>query len=129
MRIIEKLKSIARHITTEIYALAYAIKDDKTTWYAKVLVICIIAYALSPIDLIPDFIPVIGYIDDLILLPLAILFAVKLIPAELMVESRLNAQKNFQLNKVSRYLTVIVILTIWLLTLALLIMWLGAFSK
>ena len=67
---IEKMRTWARALKAEIAVLAAAVRDARTPWYAKVLGVIIVAYALSPIDLIPDFIPVLGYLDDLLLLPL-----------------------------------------------------------
>ena len=77
--------------SAERAALYLAYRDPRTPWYARVAAILVIAYALSPIDLIPDFIPVLGYLDDLIILPLGIFFAMKLIPAEIMVSAREKA--------------------------------------
>ncbi len=74
----------ARELKKEIYALYYACQDGRIPWYVKFLASCAIAYALSPIDLIPDFIPVLGLLDDLILLPLAITLILKLIPTDIM---------------------------------------------
>jgi uncharacterized membrane protein YkvA (DUF1232 family) len=86
-----RLKAWARSLKTEIHALYLAAQDPRTPWYAKVLVSFVAAYALSPIDLIPDFIPVIGYLDDLIILPLGIFLAVRLVPAEVLAECRVRA--------------------------------------
>ena len=72
-------------------ALYFATRDPRTHWYAKVLAGFVVAYALSPIDLIPDFIPVLGYLDDLVLLPLGMWVAIKLIPVEVMEENRARA--------------------------------------
>ncbi len=73
-------------------AVYFAARDRRTPWYAKVLAGAVVAYALSPIDLIPDFVPVIGYLDDLILVPLGLALVLKLIPREVLVESRQRAQ-------------------------------------
>lgn len=81
----------ARSIKRDTVALYFATRDPRTPWYAKVLAGFVVAYALSPIDLIPDFIPVLGYIDDLLLLPLGIWAAIKLIPAPVMEEHRTRA--------------------------------------
>ena len=89
----QKWKDRARALKTEIYALILAYRDPRTPWYAKAWALVVAAYALSPIDLIPDFIPVLGYLDDLVLLPLGIALAVKLIPAEVMADARLAATK------------------------------------
>lgn len=75
----------------DIHALSFAARDRRVPWYAKVAAIGVAAYALSPIDLIPDFIPVVGYLDDVVLVPAGILLAVKLIPPDLMSEFRARA--------------------------------------
>lgn len=87
------LKQWARSIKQDAHAIYIAARDPRTPWYAKALAICVAGYALSPIDLIPDFIPVIGYLDDIVIVPLGILAVVKLIPPEIMRESRVTAAK------------------------------------
>ena len=82
------LKNWARLIKRDVHALYLASRDHRVPWHAKGLAIVVAAYALSPIDLIPDFIPVLGYLDDVILLPLGILLVIKLIPPEIMAEHR-----------------------------------------
>jgi uncharacterized membrane protein YkvA (DUF1232 family) len=84
----KKLKDWARTIKRDVHALYLAAHDPRTPWYAKALAVCVAGYALSPIDLIPDFIPVIGYLDDAILVPLGVLAVVKMIPPEVMAEHR-----------------------------------------
>ncbi len=84
-------KRQARHLKQEVTALAYAQRHPDTPWVARAAIFCIIAYALSPIDLIPDFIPVLGFLDDLILLPLGIYLVLKLIPKHVMAEARVRA--------------------------------------
>ena len=88
---IEKLKSWAQNLKRDCFALWIAARDPRVPWHAKMVAGCVAAYALSPIDLIPDFIPVVGYLDDIIIVPLGILLAVKLVPANLMVEFRAEA--------------------------------------
>jgi uncharacterized membrane protein YkvA (DUF1232 family) len=88
---LNRLKQWARHIMRDVYALYFAARDPRVPWYAKALAVVVAAYALSPIDLIPDFIPVLGYLDDVILVPLGILLTVRLIPPELMKEHRQHA--------------------------------------
>ena len=85
------LRQKARALTRECHALYFAARDPRTPWYVKAFAAGIAAYALSPVDLIPDFIPVLGLLDDVALLPLAIVVLLKLIPAEVMAESRLRA--------------------------------------
>jgi uncharacterized membrane protein YkvA (DUF1232 family) len=87
-----KLKARAAALKREVYALYLAARDPRTPWYAKLFAGCVIAYALSPIDLIPDPIPVIGYLDDLILLPVGIYLVIKMIPEPVLVECRNRAQ-------------------------------------
>ncbi len=112
---IERLKSAACSIKADIYALYFASRDARTPWYAKLVVAAIVTYALSPIDLIPDFIPIIGYLDDLILLPLGILLAIKLVPNAVMLECKARARESIKNEKTASYLAAIVIILIWLL--------------
>ena len=86
-----RLRQWARAIQRDAHALYMAARDPRTPWYAKALALAIAAYAFSPIDLIPDVIPILGLVDDLILLPLAIVFVLRLIPADVMAESRAAA--------------------------------------
>lgn len=92
MSFVERLKQRARRLKTDTLALYLAYRDPRTPWHARVVSAVVVGYALSPIDLIPDFIPVLGYLDDLILIPLGIALSVKLIPAEVMAECRERAQ-------------------------------------
>ena len=82
----------ARHsallVKRDVHAIYCAARDPRVPWYAKALAICVAGYALSPIDLIPDFAPILGYMDDVIIVPLGILIVVKLIPPEIMAEHR-----------------------------------------
>jgi uncharacterized membrane protein YkvA (DUF1232 family) len=88
---LETWKTRAKALKIEIRALMIAYRDPRTPWIAKAWAVLVVAYALSPIDLIPDFIPVLGYLDDLILLPLGIALAVRLIPPEVMDAARQTA--------------------------------------
>jgi uncharacterized membrane protein YkvA (DUF1232 family) len=118
----DRLRTWARGITRDVHALYLAARDPRVPWYAKVVAIAVAAYALSPIDLIPDFIPVIGYLDDLLIVPLGILLAVKLVPADLMAEFRASAvspDRERVLGKVGA--TIIVLL--WALGIALAALW------
>ena len=90
------IKAWARNLKRDSVALYFASRDPRVPWYAKALAIAIAAYALSPIDLIPDFIPIIGYLDDLILLPFGIWLAISLIPDDVMAECRANASAVLQ---------------------------------
>jgi len=106
-------KHRARQLKAELYALAYAYRDPRVPWYAKVLTAAVVAYALSPIDLIPDPIPVLGYLDDLILLPLGILLVVRLIPPEVLAECRAKAHTTLRDPPPMRWVAAIVIVGIW----------------
>ncbi len=88
----QRLKNWAARLRREVIALWFACRDPRTPWYAKVLTMLIVAYALSPIDLIPDFIPVLGYLDELILLPVGIYLVLKLVPAQVLADARARAQ-------------------------------------
>jgi uncharacterized membrane protein YkvA (DUF1232 family) len=88
---LSRIKAWARGLTRDGHAIYLASRDPRVPWYAQVLAIAIAAYALSPIDLIPDFIPIVGYLDDLIILPFGIWLVVSLIPEEVMVECRAKA--------------------------------------
>jgi uncharacterized membrane protein YkvA (DUF1232 family) len=81
----------ARQLKQEVHALALACRDPRVPWYTKVLASAVVAYALSPIDLIPDFIPVLGYLDDIVIVPAGIALAIRLIPADVMTECRVRA--------------------------------------
>jgi uncharacterized membrane protein YkvA (DUF1232 family) len=87
----DKAKAWAKALKRDVMALWIAARDPRTPWYAKVVAGAVAAYALSPVDLIPDFIPVLGYLDDLLIVPLGILLVVKLIPTPLMTEYRAKA--------------------------------------
>ena len=98
-----------------------AYRDPRVPWYARVFAMCVVAYAFSPIDLIPDPIPVLGYLDDLILLPPGIKLALSMIPAEVMAESRVKAQEIIRQGKPVNRAAAAVIVVIWLLLAALII--------
>jgi uncharacterized membrane protein YkvA (DUF1232 family) len=91
LTMVERMRSWARGIKRDVHALYLSARDPRTPWYAKGVALAVAAYALSPIDLIPDFIPVLGYLDDLILVPLGILLAVRLIPPAVLAEHRATA--------------------------------------
>src|SRR5450759_1893842 len=99
MKLFDTLKQRSRDLKRDTMALWFAFRDPRTPWYARVFSAAVVAYALSPIDLIPDFIPVLGYLDDLILIPVGITLALKMIPAEVMADARSKAQEQFSGNK------------------------------
>lgn len=114
---IDRIRRWAKALKAEIAALAAAIKDVRTPWYAKGLGLVVVGYALSPIDLIPDFIPVIGFLDDAILLPLGIWAVLRLIPRDVMAEHRANVAAGQRLppNRVAAA----IIVALWLIGLTL----------
>ncbi|WP_396581928.1 DUF1232 domain-containing protein [Guyparkeria halopsychrophila] len=105
-------KQWARLIKRDVLAVWLAARDPRTPWLAKILALMVAAYALSPIDLIPDFIPVFGYLDDLIIVPLGILAVVRLIPDEVMTEHREMASRITE-RPVSRF-TAVIVIVIWI---------------
>lgn len=120
---LENLKQRARHLKTETYALYFAARDPRTPWYAKLLVAGVVAYAFSPIDLIPDFVPVLGYLDDLVLIPLGITLAIKLVPCTVLSECRAQAQETVKNKKPVNRVAGAVIVVVWILLAALCIVW------
>jgi uncharacterized membrane protein YkvA (DUF1232 family) len=86
--LLQQLKSRARALKDETISVYLAARDPRTPWYAKAVAICTVAYAFSPIDLIPDFIPILGYLDDLFIVPAGIALAIRLIPAGVLEEAR-----------------------------------------
>jgi uncharacterized membrane protein YkvA (DUF1232 family) len=123
MALLAELKQRARHLKTESVALYLAARDPRTPWYAKLLVAGLVAYAFSPIDLIPDFVPVLGYLDDLILIPLGIALAIKLIPHSVLAECRTRAQETIQKGKPVSRVAGVAIVVIWLVLTALCFVW------
>lgn len=113
MGILNNIKQKAKKLKQELVVLHLAYGHPQTPWTAKTLIILIIGYALSPIDLIPDFIPVLGLLDDIILLPLGIYWAIKLIPGEVMTVSRERA-KTYVWDKKRSVLVAVVIIGLWI---------------
>jgi uncharacterized membrane protein YkvA (DUF1232 family) len=106
-----RLKDWARAIKKDVVALFIAARDPRVPWYVKAAAMAIAAYALSPIDLIPDFIPILGYLDDLIILPLAIALVIRLIPDPLMAEFRETAQR--QSERPVSHAAAVLIVVLW----------------
>jgi uncharacterized membrane protein YkvA (DUF1232 family) len=118
----DALKQRARRLKRELFALGYAYRDHRTPWYARAMCFCVVAYALSPIDLIPDFVPVLGYLDDLILLPLGIALALRWIPPAVMDDARARAETTLAENRspggaTVGWLAAVLIAAIWLVLL------------
>ncbi len=117
-------KQQVRKLKKETYVIYLAGKDSRVPWYARVLAAIVVAYALSPIDLIPDVIPVIGYLDDLILVPLGIILVLRMIPPVVLAECRLQAETAMEKDTTS-WIAAAVVVAIWLLLGFLAVIWLG----
>jgi uncharacterized membrane protein YkvA (DUF1232 family) len=113
------LRDRARALKNETLALYVACRDPRTPWYAKALGVLIVGYALSPIDLIPDFIPVLGYLDDIILLPLGIAAVLRMIPKHVMEESRARARDMFPKGSPKNKAAAVIVILIWVCALLL----------
>lgn len=121
--LIEQWKTSAKKFKRETYALYLAVRHERTPWYAKVFAGLVVAYAFSPIDLIPDFIPVLGYVDDLILIPLGVAGAIKMIPQEVMQECRNRSEDEFTSGKPVNKTAGAVIILIWIAVIFLVLRW------
>ncbi len=113
-------KERARQLRMELEALVLAYRDPRVPWHARLFAACVVAYAFSPIDLIPDPIPLLGYLDDLVLIPLGVLLALRMIPAPVMAECRARA-RNQALQRRPNWFAAGVILVIWIALAALVI--------
>ncbi len=113
-----RLKEWARAVRSEVYVLAIACRHPRTPWYARAVAACVVAYAFSPLDLIPDVIPVLGYLDDLILLPLGILLVRRLIPRAVLDESREAAAALRAAGKPVSKAGAAIIIALWLIAVA-----------
>ena len=112
---LESWKQRARQLKQETYAIYLALRDPRVPWYGRLLAACVVGYAFSPIDLIPDFVPVLGYLDDLVIVPLGIALALKLIPSDVMAEGRAKAQAAMAEGKPTNWIAAGIIIAIWLL--------------
>lgn len=115
---LEKLKASARQLKTELFALTLAYRDPRTPWHARLFAGLVLAYAFSPIDLIPDPIPVLGYLDDLLLVPIGIWLALRMIPPEVLAECRQRAKNGAAQEKPISWAGAVLIGLIWLATAA-----------
>ena len=107
-------KERMRALKKETFALYCACRHPAVPWYAKALALIVVGYALSPIDLIPDFVPVLGYLDDLILVPLGIMLVIRLIPEEVLAECRYQAKENIKQAERVATIASVVIVAIWI---------------
>jgi uncharacterized membrane protein YkvA (DUF1232 family) len=124
MSVIRQWKRRVQQLKVETYALYLACRDPRTPWYAKLLAAGVVAYAVSPIDLIPDFIPVLGVLDDLVIVPLGTFLAIKMVPKEVMAECREKARNAMEpsASKRERCLVAATVVVIWCLLAALVIL-------
>ncbi|MDR9856061.1 YkvA family protein [Paenibacillus sp. VCA1] len=113
--ILQQLKNYAKTIKQNIYVLYLSYKDARVPWYAKAFAVCVVAYAFSPIDLIPDFIPILGYLDDLVIVPLGITLALRLIPPHIIEENREKAEEMRKNGKPKHYAAAILFVLVWIL--------------
>ncbi|MDD1371092.1 YkvA family protein, partial [Bacillus sp. MHSD17] len=113
--IIQKMKKWARNLKKQLLVLYLAYRDERVPWYAKLFTMLVVAYAFSPIDLIPDFIPILGYLDDLILVPLGVYLALKLIPKEVLEDCKRKVEERQTISKPKNWITGIIIITLWIL--------------
>jgi uncharacterized membrane protein YkvA (DUF1232 family) len=121
--VLEDLKRRASALKSDSYALYLVARHPRTPWYAKVLAAAVVAYALSPIDLIPDFIPVIGYLDDLVLVPAGIALAVRLVPPDVFAECRAKAAETVLIGRQGGIIVSVIIVCVWIVAAALFAVW------
>jgi len=116
----KSLKDKVKNLKIEVHALYLASKEPRTPWYAKLLMVLVIGYAISPLDLIPDLIPVLGLLDDLVIVPAGIALVVRMIPKDLMEECRRKARDE-PINTRTKWLAVLIIVSIWAIAIYLVI--------
>ena len=121
-RVLSRWKQRTRQLKAETYAIYLAYRDPRTPWYARIFAMCVVGYAFSPIDLIPDFVPVLGYLDDLVLVPLGITLALRMIPPAVLVECREEARTLMEQGKPTSWAAAAVIAAVWLLLAAIAIL-------
>ncbi len=114
MKAVERLKRWAGRLKAELYALYLAYKDPRVPWYARVFVALVVGYAFSPIDLIPEPIPVLGYLDDLVLIPLGIALAVRMIPPGILAECRKKARAIVAEGRPVNRVAAVVVVCVWI---------------
>lgn len=122
-------KQQVRKLKKQTYIIYLACKDSRVPWYARALAAVVVAYALSPIDLIPDVIPVIGYLDDLILVPLGIILVTRMIPPVVLEACRAQAEVAMNQSSPHRWIAAVVIIAIWLLLGIVAVVWIGRMIK
>lgn len=116
MTLLANLRQRARALKAETLALSLAARDPRVPWYAKLLAVAVVAYALSPIDVIPDFVPVLGYLDDLLIVPLGIALVLRLVPPKVLEECRARARAELAVGRGVGWAGAAVIVVLWLLS-------------
>lgn len=111
----DKIKTWARSLKRQIFILYFACKDERVPWHAKLFTACVVAYAFSPIDIIPDFIPILGYLDDVILVPIGIMIALKMIPKSVLTDCEDKAEEMMKNGKPKNWIVGSLIVMIWVL--------------
>ncbi|MFB9326181.1 YkvA family protein [Paenibacillus aurantiacus] len=109
-----QLQTWARRLKKQVFVLYYAYRDDRTPWPAKLIAICVVAYAFSPIDLIPDFIPILGYLDDVILVPLGVMLALRMMPDAVLADAREQAEERMKGGKPKNWFVGALFILIWI---------------
>ena len=112
---LQKLKTWAKNLKKQLLVLYLAYRDERVSWYAKLFTMLVVAYAFSPIDFIPDFIPILGYLDDVILVPLGVSLALKLIPKEVLEDCKKKVEERQTTSKPKNWVTGVIIIAIWIL--------------
>lgn len=115
VRMLEGWKKRARQLKIETYAIYLAYRDPRVPWYARVFAACVVGYAFSPIDLVPDPIPILGYLDDLVLVPVGVALALKMIPEDVMAECRHKADQTMREGQATNWRAAAVIVLLWVL--------------
>ena len=128
-KILDDLKRRTNQLKAETYALYLAYKDPRVPWHAKLFIACVVGFVFSPIDLIPDFIPVLGYLDDLILVPIAIALAIKMIPPNVLADCRQKAHLEIDQKHPQNWVAASIIIFIWLLFISFAILFVTRFMK
>ena len=112
--LINRLKSMARKLKTNLMVMYLAYRDPRVPIFPKILAICVVAYAFSPVDLIPDFIPILGYLDDLVLVPLGVYIALRLFPKKVLEEYRTKTEEQRKFGKPKNWITGTLVIAIWI---------------
>lgn len=114
-KMLDNLKNKARSMKQNVFVLYLSYRDPRVPWYAKVFAMLVVAYAFSPIDLIPDFIPILGYLDDIIIVPIGIMLALKMIPEPVLLDCRAKADEIRKNGKPNNWFTGTLFIAIWVL--------------